>query len=128
MMTFDDLKPGATLGECQFDVTTEAVEEWSALFPDDRSGPPVMPAAMMAMVVMRAFMTIMKDRPRGNVHAGQKFWIAQLPSLHDRLTTRLHCVRKELKNNRRWATFETNTMKPAGALSFRGQMTTIWAA
>jgi hypothetical protein len=33
-----------------------------------------MPPAMIAMVVMRAFVSILSDRPRGNVHASQKFW------------------------------------------------------
>jgi hypothetical protein len=128
MMTFDDFKTGMLLGECEFAFTDERAAEWSALFPDDRRNLPSMPPAMIAMVVMRAFVSILSDRPRGNVHASQKFWVARLPLLNDRLTTRLSCVGKEFKGNRRWLTFGTDTTDPAGGLLFRGQMTTIWMA
>ena len=128
MMTFDDFRPGTALGECDFAFDEEAVSVWSGLFPEDRRSLPAMPVAMIAMVVMRAYMAIMKDRPPGNVHAGQKFWIARLPQLNDRLTTRLHCLDKERRNDRRWVTFASETTDGAGAILFRGRMTTIWAA
>jgi hypothetical protein len=44
------------------------------------------------------------------------------------MTTELRCVGKELKNNRRWLTFGSDTLDATGHLLFRGQMTTIWAA
>ena len=87
-----------------------------------------MPPAMIAMVFMRAYVKIMKERPPGNVHAGQKFWVSRLPTLGDQLTTRLSCTGKEIKNNRRWVTFDANTVDAAGQLLFRGQMKSIWAA
>ncbi len=87
-----------------------------------------MPPAMVAMVIMRAFIEILHDRPRGNVHAGQKFWISRLPQLNERMTTTLRCVGKEEKSNRRWLTFGSDTRDAAGRPLFRGQMTTIWAA
>lgn len=127
MMTFDDFRPGTALGECSFAFNEDAVAGWSSLFPDDRRSLPTMPVAMIAMVVMRAYMAIMKDRPPGNVHAGQKFWIARLPRLNDRLTTRLSCLDKERKNERRWVTFASETTGAAGEVLFRGRMTTIWA-
>jgi hypothetical protein len=128
MMAFDDFKPGTLLGEREFTLSDEAVALWTGLYPDDRTSLPAMPPAMVAMVTMRAFVDILADRPRGNVHAGQKFWIARLPQLHDRMTTKLTCASKELKNNRRWLTFDSDTIDAAGHLFFRGQMTTIWTA
>lgn len=128
MMTFDSFDPVSLLGECAFTFTNETMDEWSALFPDDRRSLPAMPAAMIAMVMMRAFINIMNDRPRGNVHASQKFWVSRLPQLNDGLTTRLACIGKELKNSRRWVIFGTDTTDSTGTLLFRGQMTTIWAA
>ena len=77
---------------------------------------------------MRAYVKIVNERPPGNVHAGQKFWVSRLPKLGDRLTTRLSCTGKEIKSNRRWVTFDANTVDAAGQLLFRGQMKTIWAA
>ena len=128
MRTFDDFRPGETLGERNFALTEEAVAMWAELFPRHRKGLPAMPPAMVAMIVMRAFVDVLADRPRGNVHAAQKFWIARLPRLGDRLTTRLACTGKELKSGRRWVTFGSETIDAAGSLMFRGQMTTIWAA
>jgi hypothetical protein len=125
---FDDFQPGTLLGEREFNFTDATAAEWCALFPDDRRSLPAMPAAMIAMVLMRAFVSILDDRPPGNVHAGQKFWVSRLPVLGDRLTTRMGCIGKELKSNRRWLTFRSDTTDSAGGLLFRGQMTTIWAA
>jgi hypothetical protein len=126
MITFADLEPGTVLGEHPFALTPEAVTEWTALFPDDAECLPMMPPAMIAMVVMRAFVTIMHDRPEGNIHAAQKFSIAQLPALDDRLLTTLTCQAKEFKNGRRWVTFATATNDQSGRLMFRGEMTTVW--
>ena len=128
MITFDDFKPVSLMGEHDFSFSNEAMDEWSALFPDDRQSLPAMPPAMIVMVFMRAYVSIMNERPRGNVHASQKFWISRLPTLNDRLTTRLNCTAKELKNSRRWVTFDADTIDSNGRLLFRGQMTTIWAA
>jgi hypothetical protein len=128
MMAFDDFAPGATLGQRDFVCADEAIDLWVGLFPDDRKSLPAMPPAMIAMVVMRAFIDILHDRPRGNVHASQKFWISRLPHRNDRMTTELRCVGKEIKNNRRWLTFGSDTLDITGQLLFRGQMTTIWAA
>jgi hypothetical protein len=127
MITFAELEPGTVLGEQPFAVTEEAVSAWTALFPDDAECLPAMPPGMTAMVVMRAYVTIMHDRPEGNIHAAQKFWISRLPALHDRLVTTLTCESKEFKNERRWVTFATETTDESGHLMFRGEMTTIWA-
>lgn len=127
MITFADLEPGTVLGEHPFALTAETVTEWTALFPDDADCLPLMPPGMTAMVIMRAFVTLMHDRPEGNIHAGQRFWVAQLPRLDDRLVTILTCQGKEFRNGRRWVTFATETSDQSGALMFRGEMTTIWA-
>jgi hypothetical protein len=58
VITFADIEPGAALGECAFAFTEEAASEWTSLFPDDAECLPTMPPAMVAMVVMRAFVTL----------------------------------------------------------------------
>ena len=73
MMTFADFETGAMLGRHDFVLDDEAIGLWTGLFPEDRRSLPIMPPAMIAMIVMRAFVQILHDRPRGNVHAGQKF-------------------------------------------------------
>jgi hypothetical protein len=126
MMTFDKLEPGAVLGEHAFALTDDAAAEWTALFPDDAECLPTMPPAMIAMVIMQAFVTLLHDRPQGNIHAGQRFWISRLPALNDQIVTTLTCAGKELRNGRRWVTFASDTNDAAGRLLFRGEMTTIW--
>ena len=58
MMAFDDFAPGVTLGRRDFVCADEAIDLWVGLFPDDRKSLPAMPPAMIAMVVMRAFIEI----------------------------------------------------------------------
>lgn len=128
MMTYDSFQPGMILGQHAITLSEAAVEQWVELFPDDRVNLPAMPAGMIAMVLMRAFTTILSDRPQGNVHASQKIRIARLPEVGDDMTTTLRCAGKEEKSGRRWVTFSSDTTDPAGNVLFRGEMTTIWAA
>lgn len=128
MKTFDVLEAGSLLGEHRFVFDEAALGEWTALFPEDAGCRPVMPPAMLAMVVMRAFIAIMHDRPPGNVHAGQSFELLRLPVLDERLVTRLRCQCKDLRNGRRWVTFNSETSGDHGELRFSGVMTTLWAA
>jgi hypothetical protein len=127
MMTFSDFVPGGAIGSSDFTFDDAAAAAWTGLFPDDGARLPQMPAAMIAMVVMRAFMSIIPARPPGNVHAAQQFRISKLPALGERLSTSITCLRKELKNNRKWVTFDSETLDAKGAVLFRGQMTTIWS-
>lgn len=128
MMAFVDLVPGALMGEAEFRLTEAETSQWVGLFPNDTRYLPTMPRAMISMVVMRAFMDIMRDRPQGNLHAGQTFWLSALPKFGAIMTTRLRCVDKHLKNGRRWVAFESETVGDAAALLFRGKMNLIWAA
>ena len=127
-MTFDKVKLGIVLGQSEFRLTDAEVSEWTSLFPSDAAGLPTMPRAMISMVSMRAFMEIMSDRPKGNIHAGQSSLISALPQIGDTLVTRLRCANKILKNERRWITFETDTVCSCGKALFRGKMKMIWAA
>jgi len=128
MMTFDRFTPGSVLGSREFDFSEAALAEWTALFPDDAACRPLMPRAMVAMVIMRTFVSVLEDRPPGNVHAGQKFRIDRLPRLDERLTTELSCMSKEFKKDRRWISFGFDTRDAERRPLFFGEMTTIWAA
>ncbi|MGB6446272.1 MAG: hypothetical protein WBF47_13990 [Xanthobacteraceae bacterium] len=128
MMTFTAFRPDTFLGTHDFVLSREIVDRWTDLFPDDRASLPTIPASMMAMILMRAFTNILSERPQGNIHAGQKFWITRLPSIGEHAVTTLRCVGKEEKNGRQWITFSSESNGVAGQLLFRGQMTTIWAA
>jgi acyl dehydratase len=127
-MNFADLTVGATLGSAPFVLSEQEAAQWIALFPRDARYLPTMPRAMMSMITMRAFMHVMKDRPKGNVHAGQNVDLMALPQMGDLLTTTIRCIDKTMKNGRRWVNFETQTLNERGAPLFRGTMNMIWAA
>jgi hypothetical protein len=128
MITFADFQPGAVLGERKFAFDDAALAQWLKLFPDDRGTAPLMPPAMIAMVIMRAFTDVLRDRPPGNIHARQTFGVTRLPTLNELLVTTLSCRAKELKRERRWVIFGFDAIDVAKAPVFRGEMTTVWAA
>lgn len=128
MIAFADILPGSVMGQSVFRLTDVEASQWTALFPTDARYLPTMPRAMVAMVVMRAFMEIMHDRPKGNIHAGQTFWFSALPKLGEIMTTQLRCVEKFIKSDKRWVVFETKTMNAMATPLFRGKMNLIWAA
>jgi hypothetical protein len=128
MMTFDTFAPGAVIGARPFTFDRAALDAWATLFPADAAAAPQMPAGMIAMVTMRAYMELMADRPPGNVHATQAFSVTRLPRLGDALTTTLRCSGKELRNGRRWVNLASETRDAAGERLFGGDLTMIWAA
>lgn len=126
MFLFDTFEPGKLIGTRSLTLERDLVERWLALFPDDRDGDR-MPAGMTAAVYSRAYSDILLPRPPGNVHGAQRFRIAQLPSIGDTLVTRLSCESKELKGERRWVRFTSETRRDDETLLFSGLMTTLWA-
>lgn len=128
MIRYDDFVPGTLLGEARFALTAEALGQWAGLFADDQQCAPAMPPAMIAMIVMRAYFQAVKDRPPGNIHAAQTFRIIRLPNLGTELITQVRCFGKEIKNDRRWIVFHTDTADAAHGPLFHGEMRTIWAA
>ncbi len=126
MYVFEAFEPGRLIGSRSLTLDRDLVESWPTLFPDDRDGDR-MPVGMIAAVYIRAYSDILLLRPPGNVHGAQRFQIAQLPSIGDRLITDLSCDSKELKGERRWVSFGSETRREDGALLFSGLMTTLWA-
>jgi hypothetical protein len=126
MFLFETFEPGKTIGSRSLTFGVELLEEWLALFPEDRDGIR-MPPGMMAAVYSRAYSSILQPRPPGNVHGQQLFTLCKLPQVGDTLVTDLRCEHKELKGERRWVRFASDTRTLDGALMFSGVMTTLWA-
>jgi hypothetical protein len=126
MFLFDTFEPGKLIGTRVLTLDPELVERWLQLFPDDRDGER-MPAGMTAAVYSRAYSDILQPRPPGNVHGAQRFEIVQLPSIGDTLVTSLSCESKELKGDRRWVRFVSETRRDDHTLLFSSLMTTLWA-
>jgi hypothetical protein len=127
MITYADFQPGEVLGERRFEFTEGTLAQWLALFPGDNRSAPLMPPAMTAMVMMRCFTDVLRDRPPGNIHAGQKFRIRRLPRVGESFITRLGCMGKEIRKDRFWVRFSFDATDAANAPLFRGEMTTVWS-
>lgn len=126
--TFDRFAPGQSFGVVSWTPDRAAFARWNALFrtcPDDQE---TLPAGMISMVALRAYMTLLDARPPGNIHALQTMRIDRLPPIGTPLETELRCRSCELRNGRRWVVFETQTRTADGDACFEGGMTMLWAA
>jgi hypothetical protein len=126
MFLFDTFEPGKTIGSRTLTLDRDLLEQWFALYPDDRDSER-MPPGMMAAVYSRAYSSILQPRPPGNVHGQQSFTVSKLPVVGDTLVTDLRCEGKEVKGERRWVRFASDTRRADGELMFSGLMTTLWA-
>lgn len=127
MFVFETFAPGTIIGTRALTLDAALVDRWIALFPEDRNGDR-MPAGMTAAVTIRAYADVLQPRPPGNVHGAQRFEIARLPRISDTLVTTITCDSKELKGERRWVRFASDTRRDDGTPMFTGLMTTLWAA
>jgi len=126
--TFERFAPGQSFGSWRWTPDRDAFARWNALFrtcPDDQQ---TLPAGMISMVALRAYMGLLADRPPGNIHAQQATRVHALPPLGTPLETELVCLSRELRNERRWVRFETRTATTQGTPCFEGTMTMLWAA
>ena len=128
MWTFDRFEAGALIGTSVLPVTGTDAERWTALFP--RAGAPQpdrLPAGLAVALMMRGYMTILSDRPPGNVHAGQTLVWGEPIRPGGEVVVSLRCLTKELRNDRRWVTFENRVTATTGQLHLHGQMRMLWA-
>jgi hypothetical protein len=126
MFLYDTFEPGKLIGTRTLTLERDLLDRWFQLFPDDRDGDR-MPAGMIAVIYSRAYSDILLPRPPGNVHGAQQFSVAELPSVGDTLVTSLSCASKEMKGERRWVKFSSETRRDDKTLLFSGVMTTLWA-
>jgi len=126
MFLFDTFEPGAVIGARSLTLTPDLVERWLVLFPDDRGGEK-MPPGMTAVVFIRAYSDLLQPRPPGNIHGAQVFEVRRLPAVGETVGTTLSCRDKELRGDRRWVRFATQTRSAGGEMLFTGLMTTLWA-
>jgi acyl dehydratase len=128
VIRYDDLAAGSVIGSSVFSFTPAILAEWSALFPPGDAAAARLPPSMTSLVTMRAFMQVLPHRPPGNIHTAQKLRIERLPELGETLTTTVRCLAKEIRAERRWVTFQTDTVDAAAKPLFAGRLRLIWAA
>jgi len=127
VFNFAHYEPGKSYGSKDFIASKELVSKWRTVYPNDEAND-VIPAGMLAMIVVDAVLTCNAPRPPGGVHAGQTFDLKRLPKIGESLTTEVVCIDKEIKNDRKWVRVRTTTTsRDAGDVILTGVMTTLLA-
>ena len=120
-------EPGRHYGARSFAVDESTVAKWRSVHPND-DDPGVMPAGMLAMIVIDAVLTLNAPRPPGGVHGGQTFDIRRMPRIGETIRTDVWCLDKEIKKDRKWVRVRSETRAVgSNELLFTGVMTTLVA-
>lgn len=127
LFNYAHYEPGKSYGTRDFAVDEATVAKWRSVYPGDND-PGVMPAGMLAMIVIDAVLTLNAPRPPGGVHGGQSFDMQRMPRIGETLRTEVWCLDKEIKKERKWVRVRSETRSVAsGELLFTGIMTTLVA-
>ncbi|MBI5908911.1 MAG: MaoC family dehydratase [Betaproteobacteria bacterium] len=127
LFTYNYYEPGKVYGVTEFTVDETVVAKWRSVYPGDND-PGVMPAGMLAMIIVGAVLTCNAPRPPGGVHGGQSFDVRRMPRIGETLLTEVKCLDKEIKKERKWVRALTTTRsKDTGEIVLTGIMTTLVA-
>lgn len=128
MRTFDTFKADELIGSVTIPVDGTDISNWFALFPETAQPISTLPPGLVIALMMRGYIQILGERPRGNVHASQELeWHAPAPAT-GALIVSLKCEKKELKEGRRWLWLENTVATTNGAICLKGTMRMLWAA
>lgn len=123
MIRFDDFVPGEVLGVHRERLDDAWFHQWHRTF-----GPDAAPAGGLAMAfAMRAYLTILPERPGGNIHARQRLRTHGRMAPGETVEATLACVGRELRNDRRRVMLALNATRASAPL-FEAEMTIFWAA
>jgi len=123
-MRFEDFTVASALGKHEEAIDGALLAQWRAVFPGS-SGLPS-PGGFAMAFAMRAYLTILPERPPGNIHARQRLALHRAFAPGDRVTAMLSCVAKELRNERRRITLAVRATAADQPL-FDAEMTILWA-
>ena len=90
MPTFDTLQPGQALGRHAWSIDADAVAAYREIY--ELPAGARMPAGLLTVAVMRAFMAALDGAPPGSLHAGQRMAVERLPRLDEPLLTEIACM------------------------------------
>lgn len=128
---YADLMPNVLMGQ-HIDVFDKNMsEKWQAIFnatSDNDQSDAAQRASMALVLAMRAMLTVVAPRPPGNVHARQKITTYELPRLNETIHSKVTCLNKEIKRDRRYVDFEVIGQSADGRKIYEAQMSLIWAA
>ena len=131
VITFEDFKPGAVMGEGVEVFDEKLAQRWQKIFgdqPADGANGAAEGASLAVVMMMRAYLNVVAPRPPGNVHARQRFSLESTPRQGEAIRTVIACMGKELKRERRYVELQAWGTGDEGRSIFTGRMTLIWAA
>lgn len=124
MMLFEDFVAGTTLGSHVEIIDTPLFAQWRAAFPDGTGEPS--PGGFAMAFAMRAYLTILPERPPGNIHARQRLTLHRMARRDEPVEAVLRCVGCEARQDRRKVTLAVDA-RTAGRPWFEAEMTILWA-
>ena len=124
MMLFEDFVAGATLGSHAETIDGTLLAQWRAAFPD-RTGEPS-PGGFAMAFAMRAYLTILPERPPGNIHARQRLALHKAVRSDESVEGVLRCVGCEARQDRRRVMLAVDA-RADGRPWFEAEMTILWA-
>ena len=124
---FEHFQPGAVIGETTEVFSPQLADRWHQIFGNAQQTR-AQGASLAVVMMMRAYLAVVSPRPPGNVHARQRFTLQRLPEQGESVTTRITCLSKELRRERRYVELEAHGRNASGAPMYRASMTLIWAA
>jgi hypothetical protein len=123
MIRFEDFVPGKVLGVHRETLGAEWFAQWREVIG---AAQPTAGGLAMAFA-MRAYLTILPERPGGNIHARQRLRLHGRIAPGDTVEATLRCTARELKNERRRVVLQVKAAR-AGNPLFDAEMTIYWAA
>jgi len=125
--SFDTFVEDECCGKISFSLDEEFDDRTTRIFGAARTDGSVH-MSIVPLLLMRAFTTIVDNRPPGNLHVGQTCELHQLPRAGSTLDAEVFCRYKEIKRNRLIIRFEVFLSEPSTGHRLLSGLTTIfWA-
>lgn len=128
VILWEDFQPGQDLGAITqtFDATLS--QAWQGIFGSAGAGTAAEGASIAVAMMMRGYLGVVTPRPPGNVHARQRFTLHASPVQGEAIRTRVTCLGKEMKRERRYVELDVRGTGRDGRAIYDGILTLIWAA
>ncbi len=131
VLTFDKFPVGKSLGTYSFTIDASTLRLWRKLYSDKgRPAPlvsPVVSPGMVTMSVMRAYITVLRPVPDGNIHAGLSLEMHKLQEIGNTLTTEITVSNKEVRKGRLWVYMDIIAWDDLDRVICTGKTKSIWA-
>lgn len=128
VFTYESFTPGAVLGDWEESLDAGLVAAWERLFGTRASDQSAQRAGLTVALMMRAYLHVVTPRPPGNIHARQLLSIQGLPRPGETVRSRVRCIDKEIRRDRRYLQLEVSGTGERERALYIGRMRLIWAA